>query len=228
MGATTPISGTSPASPEPAALSAELRATVHEVHERAHHSVYMAALLDGALPLAAYTLLAEQYGAIYGALEAASDTLAEDPVAGPFVIDELRRLPALHADLDALGSGIPRILPSTATYVARLREAAGDPVLYVAHHYTRYLGDLAGGQIVGRLLSRTYGIDGAGGLFYDFSALGSPSRFRTRYRELLDTAGWSEADRARLKAEAVHAFELNIAVLAEMAEEVGLEQPLAS
>lgn len=203
-------------------LSIGLRQATMAVHDRAHHSSYMAALLGGHLPLDGYTLLAEQYGAIYGALEAASDALAHDPVAGPFVIDELRRLPGLHADLDALEAGIPRILPATHAYVERLRTAAGDPQLFVAHHYTRYLGDLAGGQMVGRLLDRTYGITGPGALFYDFATLGSPSRFRTRYRALLDAAPWDEVARARVAAEAVHAFELNIAVLGELADEVGV------
>ena len=218
-GATTPLTGT---------LSAELRQATYEVHEQAHRSTYMAALLDGALPLDAYTLLAEQYGAIYAALESASDAMADHPVAGPFVIDELRRLPALHDDLDALNSGVPRILPSTAGYVERLYAAASDPERFVAHHYIRYLGDLSGGQVIGKLLTRTYGLSGAGVRFYDFSALGAPPRFRARYRALLDAAPWDSAARSRVAAEAVHGFELNIAVLTEMAEEVGLEQPLAS
>ena len=209
-------------------LSAELRQATSEVHERAHHSAYMTELLAGALPLDAYTLLAEQYGAIYTALEAASDAMADHPVAGPFVIDELRRLPALHDDLDALGSGVPRILPSTTRYVERLRTAATDPERFVAHHYTRYLGDLAGGQVVGKLLTRTYGLSGGGVRFYDFSALGAPPRFRARYRGLLDAAPWDAEARGRVVAEAVLAFELNIALLSEMADEVGLEQPLAS
>lgn len=219
MAATTPIAGT---------LSTELRQATHEVHERAHRSSYMAALLDGTLPLDAYTLLAEQYVAIYTALEAASDAMADDPVAGPFVIDELRRLPALHADLDALGGGVPRILPATTRYVERLHTAATDPERFVAHHYIRYLGDLSGGQAIGATLTRTYGISGDGVRFYDFSSLGAPPRFRARYRGLLDATGWDAAARSRIAAEAVLGFELNIAVLTEMAEEAGLEQPLAS
>jgi heme oxygenase len=198
-------------------LSTALREATTAVHERAHHSTYMAALLDGRLPLEAYTLLAEQYLGVYGALEAKGDELAADPVAGPFVIDELRRMPALEQDVAALGGSVeaPRLLPETEAYVARLREA--DAARFVAHHYTRYLGDLAGGQVVGRLLERTYGITGPGGLFYDFSALGSPSKFRVRYRALLDEAGWDEMDQRRVCDEAVRAFELNIAMLEGMA-----------
>jgi heme oxygenase (biliverdin-producing, ferredoxin) len=190
------------------------------VHERAHHSTYMAALLAGELPVEAYTLLAEQYLGIYGALEARGDELAADPVAGPFVIDELRRMPALVQDVEALGGAVdaPRLLPETEVYAARVREA--DPARWVAHHYTRYLGDLAGGQIVGKLLEKTYGITGAGALFYDFSALGSPSKFRVRYRALLDEAPWDEIEQRRVCDEAVRAFELNIDVLNAMATTV--------
>lgn len=209
-------------------LSTALRQATRQAHERAHHSTFMGALLAGELPLSHFTLLAEQHRAIYGALEAASDALAADPVAGPFVIDGLRRVPALRADLAALGSASPRVLPATRTYVARICESIGDPPRFVAHHYTRYLGDLAGGQMVGKLLERTYGVTGPGASFYDFSSLGSPSRFRTRYRELLDAAPWGPAEHARVAEEAVHAFELNIAVFDELAEAVGLAPALAS
>ncbi|MCE3553631.1 biliverdin-producing heme oxygenase [Pseudonocardia sp. RS11V-5] len=205
-------------------LSTGLRRATAEIHERAHRSTYMAALLDGRLPLSAYTLLAQQYLAIYGALEATGDALAADPAAGPFVIDELRRLPALRRDVTALGGSVdsPRVLPATGAYVARLREAATDAPVFVAHHYTRYLGDLAGGQVVRRMLERTYGVTGPGALFYDFSALGSPSVFRKRYRTLLDGAPFDEIEQRRAADEAVRAFELNIAVFDELAEATGL------
>jgi heme oxygenase len=72
------------------------------------------------------------------------------------------------------------------------------------------------------VLERTYGITGPGALFYDFAALGSPSAFRTRYRALLDAAPFDELSREQVADEAVHAFELNIAVLDELASAVGL------
>jgi heme oxygenase len=209
-------------------FSAELRRATMEVHDRAQHSTFMAALMSGELPLANYTLLAEQYRAIYGALEAASDALADDPVAGPFVVDELRRVPALKADLAAFGSTSPRILQATRRYVTRICDSIGDPPRFVAHHYTRYLGDIAGGQVVGKVLARTYGITGPGARFYDFKSLGSPSRFRDRYRAQLDAAPWGPDEHARLMAESVQAFELNTAVFDELADAVGISPALAS
>ncbi|WP_199431331.1 biliverdin-producing heme oxygenase [Qaidamihabitans albus] len=202
-----------------------LRESTREVHDRAHHSRYMNALLDGALTLDGYTLLAAQYFFIYRTLEQASDAMAGDPVGGPFVIDELRRMPALAEDLAFLAGpdweSAIRPAPATERYVERLRAVAFDwPGGYVAHHYTRYLGDLAGGQVVRSLLNRTYGVTGAGARFYDFGRVGSPSAFRKRYRALLDGAGWDPTERERIVAETLLAFELNIAVLADLAETV--------
>ncbi|KMS90170.1 hypothetical protein ACZ91_16530, partial [Streptomyces regensis] len=42
-------------------FSRRLRESTREVHDRAHRSSYMSALLDGHLTLAGYTALAEQY-----------------------------------------------------------------------------------------------------------------------------------------------------------------------
>lgn len=211
------------------AFSRRLRESIREVHDRAHHSSYMNALLDGRLTLSEYTRLAEQYYFVYWTLEEAAEAMTGDPVGAPFVIPELHRTSALVDDLDRLaGPGWrERIRPTPATraYVDRMREVAFDWAGgFVAHHYTRYLGDLAGGQVVGKLLEREYGITGSGARFYDFGTLGSPSAFRTKYRALLDEAPWDEDERSRILDETQHAFELNIAVLTDLAETVGTDR----
>lgn len=208
-------------------FSESLRASTREVHDRAHHSAYMDALLAGELSLEGYAQLAAQYYFIYAALEEATDAMAGDEIGGRFVVDELRRVPALVKDLEFLlgPDWRDRIEPVAATtaYERRLREAAfGWPGGFVAHHYTRYLGDLAGGQIVGQLLKKTYGVTGDGALFYDFGALGSPSVFRKRYKAHLDEAPWSAEERLRIVDETRLAFELNIAVLTDLAESLDL------
>ncbi|NIJ10331.1 heme oxygenase [Saccharomonospora amisosensis] len=206
----------------PESFSQQLRESTRQVHERAHHSTFMTALLDGRLPLRSYTRLAEQYYFIYRTLEQASEAMACDAVGAPFVLDELYRLPALSEDLEFLAGPEWRHtaspLPATEKYVRRMREVAFEwPGGYVAHHYTRYLGDLAGGQVVGSLLRRRYGISGAGARFYDFSRVGNPHAFRKRYRHLLDNAGWDAGERRRIVDETLLAFELNISVLTELA-----------
>jgi heme oxygenase len=206
-------------------FSQTLRESTKRLHDRAHHSAYMDALLGGSLSLAGYTQLAAQYHVIYGALETASDQMAADPIGGPFVIDELRRMPALAVDLEFLLGPRWRAkiepVPAALEYAGRIRRVAGDWAGgYVAHHYTRYLGDLAGGQVVRSLLARTYGVTGSGAAFYDFSGIANPHAFRKHYRRLLDNADWNAAERARIVDETLLAFELNIAVLADLAERI--------
>lgn len=202
-------------------FSTMLRESTRNVHERAHRSGFMDALFDGRLPLSAYARLAAQYHFIYQAIEEATDAHAGHPIAGPFVFEELRRGPALAADLAFLvgEDWAERIepVPATEDYVRRIRTVAPDwPGGYVAHHYTRYLGDLAGGQAVRKLLKRVYGVEGPGALFYHFDVPNVPA-FRKRYRALLDEAPWDEAERQRIVTETLVAFEFTIAVLTDLA-----------
>ncbi|WP_308286368.1 biliverdin-producing heme oxygenase [Actinomycetospora endophytica] len=193
-----------------------VRRSTLEAHQRANHSPFMDALFDGRLAVADYARLVEQYSFVYGALESVSDTLAAHPVAGPFVIDTLRRRDRIAADLDFFRVTDPEPLPSTERYAARIREVADWPAGFVAHHYTRYLGDVAGGQAVAALLPRRYGVTGGGTAFYDFSDLGPVPRFREHYRALLDAAPWDEAERARVVDEVKTAYELNIAMFHDL------------
>jgi heme oxygenase (biliverdin-producing, ferredoxin) len=144
--------------------------------------------------------------------------MADDPVAGRFVFPELTRLPALTADLAHLKVEVKEPLPATEEYCERMREVAFDePWGFVAHHYTRYLGDLSGGQYLGPAIAKAYGLDGAGHEFFVFDGI-TPPAFRTGYRELLDGAAFSPADEEHFLAEVVEAYRLNIAVLAELKE----------
>lgn len=205
-------------------FSKTLRSSTLGVHEKANHSGYMNALLGGELTLAGYTQLAVQYYFIYQAIEQASDRMRIDPVGSRFVFDELRRLPKLDRDLNFLvGRDWPKQvtpLPATLAYARRVREASSWAGGYVAHHYTRYLGDIAGGQIIRRLIAKKYEVTGDGSLFYQFDEIGSAPAFRDRYRTQLDEAPWSDDERARVIDETLTAFECNIAVFAELAEDM--------
>lgn len=210
-------------------FSTTLRESTKDLHERAHSSRFMTALFDGELTLEQYGRLVAQYRHIYGAIEDAADSLADDAVGGPFVIDELRRREAIERDLPVLLGEDWREraepVPATEDYVRRIRTVAAEwPGGYVAHHYVRYLGDLAGGQAVRVLLKREYGVEGDGASFYHFDIDSVPA-FRKRYRALLDAAPWDEAERRRVVTESLVAFEFNVAVLADLAKE--LEEPAA-
>ncbi len=207
-------------------LSVALREQTTLAHEQAETATFVQRLLAGELPLSAYTALVAQNYAIYRALEAAAEHWRQHPIAGPFVMDELFRVPNLEHDLAHLlgpdwRAEAERLrVPATIGYVTHLHDVCSEwPAGYVAHHYVRYLGDLSGGQVIKANIARIYGEDGHRSTgFYTFDAIDRIKPFRDRYRELLDHAPLTREQQQRVVAEAVVAFELNRAVFVDLAE----------
>lgn len=207
-------------------FSTVIRAASRGQHRAAESSSFLGDLLGGRLGVAAYARYTEQLWFVYEALEGAAGRLAADPVAGPFVRPELLRLPALERDLAHLrGAGWRAglsALPATAAYADRVRACAEHwPGGYVAHHYTRYLGDLSGGQVIRDRAERNWGFAGKGDgvRFYVFEDIASPAAFRRDYRQRLDAVGVDELERQRMVAECNRAFALNTAVFEALGEE---------
>ncbi|MEU0061173.1 biliverdin-producing heme oxygenase [Streptomyces sp. NPDC006334] len=206
-----------------------IRAASHEQHVEAETSTFMSDLLGGRLGVDAYTRYTEQLWFVYEALEAEAGRLASDAVAGPFIRPELFRRGALERDLAHLrGPGWPAgmsALPATRAYAERVRECAERwPAGYVAHHYTRYLGDLSGGQIIRDRAEKAWGFErkGDGVRFYVFEEIGNPAAFKRGYRELLDRVRADDLEKQRIVAECKKAFALNTAVFRELGEEFPL------
>ncbi|MGW7817984.1 biliverdin-producing heme oxygenase [Streptomyces puniciscabiei] len=212
-------------------FSTLIRTASHEAHLAAETSSFMSDLLGGRLGVAAYARYTEQLWFVYEALESGAGRLAADPVAGPFVRPELFRLAALERDLAHLrGPGWRAglsALPATQEYADRVRACAERwPGGYVAHHYTRYLGDLSGGQIIRDRAEKTWGFTkkGDGVRFYVFEGVPNPSAFKRGYRALLDTVQVDELEKQRMVAECKRAFALNTAVFSAL----GAEFPLSA
>ncbi|MFE0799011.1 heme oxygenase (biliverdin-producing) [Streptomyces sp. NPDC058812] len=210
-------------------FSTLLRAATHEQHEVANTSSFMSNLLGGRLGMDAFTRYTEQLWFVYEALESGAGRLSRDQVAGPFVRPELLRLASLEQDLAHLRGPAWRAsltaLPSTRAYADRVRECAETwPAGYVAHHYTRYLGDLAGGQVVRDRAERTWGFakKGDGVRFYVFESITNPAAFKREYRALLDGIRADDLEKQRVVAECKRAFDLNTAVFQDLAEEFPL------
>ncbi|MFI6561288.1 heme oxygenase (biliverdin-producing) [Streptomyces sp. NPDC050534] len=210
-------------------FSTTIRTASHEQHAEAETSTFMSDLLGGRLGVDAYARYTEQLWFVYEALESGAERLAPDPVAGPFVRPELYRLAALERDLEHLrGSGWRArlsALPATRAYAARVRECAERwPAGYVAHHYTRYLGDLSGGQIIRGRAEKTWGFarKGDGVRFYVFEQIANPAAFKRSYRELLDAVPADDLEKQRMVTECKRAFALNTAVFRALGGEFPL------
>ena len=183
---------------------------------------FMTALVTGRGCRDDYVALVAQHYFIYRAIEAATERMAADPVAARFISPRLTRLPAIEADLDFLVGpdwrDVVRPLASTAAYVERIERVASVWVGgFVAHHYTRYLGDLSGGRLLRTLLQRQFGFDTNGVGLYLFAEIAEPRRFCSTYREALDQVPWDDDERARVVAEVEHAYRLTTDVFAELA-----------
>jgi heme oxygenase len=206
-------------------FSTLIRTASHEQHTEAETSTFMSDLLGGRLGVVAYTRYTEQLWFVYRALEEGAEALRTDPVAGPFIQPELMRTAELERDLAHLRGADWRRglepLPATAAYADRVTECARTwSAGYVAHHYTRYLGDLSGGQIIRDRAERTWGFarKGDGVRFYVFEEIANPASFKRGYRELLDAVDADELEKMRIVDECRRAFALNTAVFRELGE----------
>ncbi|MFD7530405.1 heme oxygenase (biliverdin-producing) [Streptomyces sp. NPDC059849] len=206
-------------------FSTLIRTASHEQHTEAETSSFMSDLLGGRLGVDAYTRYTEQLWFVYRALEEGAQALRGDRVAGPFIRAELMRTTELERDLAHLRGADWREglepLPATAAYATRVAECARDwPAGYVAHHYTRYLGDLSGGQIIRDKAERTWGFarKGDGVRFYVFEGISNPASFKRDYRELLDAVDADDLEKQRIVDECKRAFALNTAVFRELGE----------
>ena len=185
------------------------------VHRLAEGSAFVQNFLAGGLTVDAYARFLVQLFHVYQALEAAQDHHRAHPVLSHVLSQELYRKAALERDLEFFYPDEDwrqaSILPATTAYVKRLIRLAHDwPEGLVAHLYTRYMGDLSGGQILKKAAAKMVGTgDGRGLEFYEFPAIPAPGKFKKEYRERLDSLPVDEVMAARIVEEANNAFRLN-------------------
>jgi len=208
--------------PELIPFSTALRERSSSAHSGSEHAGFMADLMRGRGTRDDYVALVAQHWFIYDALETVAERMAADPVASAFISEKLTRLPALEADLEYLigDDWRDRIepLPTTRRYVDRINQVgatwAGG---FVAHHYTRYLGDLSGGQFIGKIMARQFGFDTNGIGFYLFADIADPAAFKEVYREQLDAAPWDDAEQQRIIDEVLVAYQFNTDLFTDLA-----------
>lgn len=204
-------------------FSQALRERSWSSHGQSEGAGFMTDLMSGRGTRDDYIALVAQHYFVYEALEAAAESFEGDPVATPFISPQLTRLPALESDLAFLLGDDWRDqiapLPTTERYVARIREIAttGWAGGFVAQHYTRYLGDLSGGQVIRSLMQKQFGFDTNGVGFYLFEQIASPKRFKDTYREQLDAVPWDDVERERVIDEVLLAYRFNTELFEDLA-----------
>ena len=196
-------------------LSAALRDHTRAAHEHAENRGFMTRLMGGESSIGAHQALQRQLLPVYEHLEAACATHRGDPRLAPLLDPALERAASLRHDLAALErlgyADATPILPATQRYVDDLVACADSPATLIGHHYTRYLGDLSGGQIIATLMRRHYDAPDDVLTFYRFD-IAKPKTYKDAYRARLDELALTPQEQDKALDAAGRAFALNAAV----------------
>ena len=174
----------------PVALALQLREGTKKSHTMAENTGFVSCFLKGVVDKASYRTLVADLFFVYSAMEEEIGRLRAEghPVVGPVGFPELNRRETLEQDLayyfgDSWRSAV-KATPAAQEYVARIHQVGKDaPELLVGHHYTRYIGDLSGGQILKNIAQKAMSLGEHDGLrFYEFDAIPDEKGFKTNYR----------------------------------------------
>ena len=203
-------------------LATKLREGTKKSHTMAENVGFIKCFLRGTVEKNSYRKLAANLYFVYSAIEEEMDRHRNHPVLSQVYYAELNRKDSLAKDLEFyFGTDWQnQVAPSEAAqaYVARIHEI-GDtaPELLVAHCYTRYLGDLSGGQILKNIAQKGMGLeDGHGTAFYEFDQINDEKAFKNTYRQAMDGLPIDDAMADRIVDEANDAFGMNMKMFKEL------------
>ncbi|XP_021564018.1 heme oxygenase 1 [Carlito syrichta] len=210
----------------PQDLSEALKEATKEVHTQAENVEFMKNFQKGQVTREGFKLVMASLYHVYVALEEEIERNRENPVYAPLYFpEELHRRAALEQDMAFwFGPGWEEAIPytpATQRYVRRLHEVGRlEPELLVAHAYTRYLGDLSGGQVLKKIAQKALGLpsSGEGLAFFTFPNVASATKFKQLYRSRMNSLEMSPEVQQRVIEEAKTAFLLNIQLFEELQE----------
>ena len=203
-------------------LAAMLREGTKKSHSMAENVGFVKCFLKGVVEKASYRKLVMNLYFVYSAMEEEMGKLQDHPVVSKIYFPLLNRKQSLEEDLRFYYGSNWReeiaISPAGEAYVERIREVANSaPELLVAHSYTRYLGDLSGGQILKKIAQRAMNLnDGVGTAFYEFPEISDEKAFKNKYRQSLDELQIDMATAERIVDEANAAFGMNMKLFQEL------------
>nr|AUG32464.1 Heme oxygenase [Paulinella longichromatophora] len=204
------------------ALASQLREGTKKSHTMAENTGFVSCFLKGVVDKNSYrTLVADLYF-VYSAMEEEILGLRNHPIVGLIAFEQLNRRDALEKDLIYYFGSKWReeIKPSgpAQIYISRLHEIAlTEPELLVGHHYTRYLGDLSGGQILKTIAQKAMELNDNDGLnFYEFDTIHDEKAFKNTYKAAMNNLPINQAIADRIIEEANYAFKLNMNMFREL------------
>ena len=200
----------------------QLKTETKKSHTAAENTKFVSSFLRGVVSKDSYSQLVANFYFIYRAMEEEFEKYKDSPILGPVHSDVLNRVSNLERDLRYFYGPIWRhhIKPTEQCqrYLDRIREVADDePELLIGHHYTRYMGDLSGGQILKNIAEKSLKLRPGEGLhFYEFEGIEDKKAFKEQYRATLNTIPITQSMANAIITEANWAFRLNMFMFDEL------------
>ncbi len=205
-------------------LAIKLRAGTQQAHAAIENIGFMKCFVKGVVDRNCFAKFLSNLYFVYSELEAALETNKNHPCISVLYFRELNRKANLEKDLEFYyGSGwrnqIKPLAPAQ-NYISRIREvSASYPELLIAHAYTRYMGDLSGGQMLQKVVQSTLNLEGYQGTsFYNFEEIPDKTAFKNKYRQALNTIAIDDTTADRIVAEANYSFHFNMQMAKELEE----------
>lgn len=203
-------------------LATKLREGTKKSHSMAENVGFVKCFLKGVVEKNSYRKLVGNLYFVYSAMEEEMERHQNHPIVSKIYYPELNRKASLEQDLAYYYGANWRdqvvLSPAGQAYVERIREvSANAPELLVGHSYTRYLGDLSGGQILKGIAVRAMNLsEGEGTAFYEFKDITDEKGFKNTYRSAMDELPIDEATADRIVDEANDAFGMNMKMFNEL------------
>jgi len=203
-------------------LATQLREGTSKSHSMAENVSFVKSFLGGVVDKDSYRKLVSNLYFVYSAMEEAMEKNKHNPLILPIYFTELNRCKSLEKDLEYYYGSDWRnfisISDATQMYVDRINVLSREkPELLIAHAYTRYLGDLSGGQILKKIAQRAMNLPSGQGLaFYDFDQVADEQEFKQNYKKALDSLSLDSRLADQVVAEANLSFNMNMRMFQEL------------
>lgn len=203
-------------------LAPMLREGTKKSHTMAENVGFVKCFLKGVVEKKSYRKLVTNLYFVYKTMEEEMTKLQNHPVISKIYFPELNRKESLERDLyfyyGANWREEIKLSEAGQAYVDRIKEVAkSEPELLVAHCYTRYLGDLSGGQILKKISQKAMNLnDGEGTAFYEFKDIPNEKEFKNKYRQAMNDLPIDRETAEKIVDEANAAFGRNMELFQEL------------
>jgi heme oxygenase len=214
-------------------LSSRLRTGTQQSHTAAENTAFMKCFIKGIVEKEPLRKLFADLYFVYDTLENALRQHANHPILGmadfPKLHYRLARTESLARDLyfyyGENWQAQIRLSPAGRAYRNRIQDLSRtDPTRLLAHAYTRYMGDLSGGQSLRRVIRSALTLPADQGTqFYEFNHIATPEArrsFKERYRQALDRLPLNDLTIEPIIDEANAAFHFNRDIMHELEADV--------